>query len=213
MDLLSLKRAVAFFAHSDDEMICAGTLHRLAQSGCEVWIVTASTAGTQGDSAGGKHAWETLRPEFSASGEVISAKLSCLRLFPSKRLADMAQDLADAVFAKCEELKPDLVISLSPDDENPAHAVVGVQVRRVTRGRVPIHVEVQFPWNHSLGRPNLYVSLSPEDVEAKRACIRCYKSQAHRYRYEEMLMAQVVADGEAVKVRAAERFELVRGVI
>ena len=121
--------------------------------------------------------------------------------------------IADWMFRYLENRKPDVVFTLSPHDENPAHAVVGQQTERVARGRVPTLLRVHMPWNYNSGHCNLYVELDGSDLECKRAVINCYQSQRFRYNYEELLMAQTLADGLAVKVPAAERFEIVRSVL
>jgi hypothetical protein len=129
------------------------------------------------------------------------------------QLQEKEQSIADITYEQCEKHKPDVCFILSPDDENPAHAVVGRQCERVMRGRVPIVIRCQFPWNYTIGRPNLFVSLSQENLTVKRGVINAYQSQKFRYDYETMLMNQCVVDGLSVKVPAAEKFELIRGVI
>lgn len=214
--LSGIRKAVAFFAHSDDEMICAGTLHRLARSGCEVTVVTFAPAATESDRTGTQASAEILLPEWQRSMEIIGAKGRFCPLSiwnPSSRLAEQGQAIADYAFGYCEAEKPDAAFILSPEDENPAHSVVGIQCERVMRGRVPLTIRCHFPWNYGLGRPNLYVRLDTEDLGAKRGVIGAYRSQAFRYNYADMLMDYVRADGLSVKVPAAEKFELVRGVV
>lgn len=208
----AVKRALFFAAHTDDEMACAGTLHRLTREGCEVRTVTFGAAGTEGDPSG--EGWGDVAGEWAEAACILGIRHLKHKVGPNSReMAEHGQEIADAAFRAVEEFRPDLVLTLSPDDENPAHAVVGVQTERVMRGRVPVVLRVQFPWNYSIGRPNLYVALTPDDVEAKRRAIRAYRSQRHRYDYEAIFMSQLVTDGESVKVRHAERFELVRAVL
>lgn len=210
--ILQSKRCLFFGAHTDDEVVCAGTLHRLAREGCKVHVCAMGSAGTRQDKYGGDDAWEEVEEEWTAAQELIGASwFDCLRI-PAYNLQEKSQQVADAVFALVTRFKPDLVVSLSPDDENPAHAVVGTQVRRVVRGRVPCLLECHYPWNMSFGHPNLFVRLSEEDLRVKQEVIRCYQSQTFRYDYEGILMAQVKVDGLSMKVPAAERFQIVRCV-
>lgn len=210
-----IKSAVFFGAHTDDEMIAAGTLHRLNREGIIVHMVTFSPAGTK-DYPNGDYMFQDGPPydEWRKSCDrmgVFSKK--CVGLTPSKSLHTRGQEIADDAFQVVKVVQPDLCFILSPDDENPAHAEVGRQCERVMRGRVPFVVRCQFPWNYSIGRANLFVSLSPEDVQCKQDVINCYQSQLFRYRYENMLLAQCRADGLSVKVEYAEKFELLRGVV
>lgn len=217
-----VKKAIMFCAHCDDEMVCAGTLHRLARLGCEVHVVACGPAATKEDRQGSHPSARVVLPEWQASLDAIGVGpsvdrqlegcrhyLSCV---PSSKLDDYKQFIADFAFALVEKVKPDAVFTLSPDDENPAHAVVGLQTERVLRGRCPLVLRCNFAWNYTLGRDNLFVRLSDEDLEVKRRVINCYQSQLWRYGYEEMLVSQAKADGLSVKVPWAEKFQIIRSV-
>lgn len=209
-----VKRVIFFGAHTDDEMICAGTLHHLTNAGADVHVVTFGPAALQGDPQG--TSLPTVEAEWHRAMDTIGIGKESRehrRMMPSARLAERGQEIADVIYGACAGLRPDLVLTLSPEDENPAHAVVGVQAERVTRGRVPLHVRCQFPWNFHLGRSNLFVTLTEDEVRVKRAVIRAYQSQHFRYNYEEMLLNCCRADGLSVKKDWAEKFELIRGVV
>ena len=208
-----VKRAVFFAAHTDDEMVCAGTLRRLVRQGCEVHVVTFGPAGTKDDPDGHLDASTVVSFEWKAACKFIGVySHRYYKLVPSKALHTRGQEIADIAFAAVEIIKPDLAIILSPDDENPAHAEVGRQCERVMRGRVPLVVRCQFPWNYSVGRANLYVRLSEEDLDVKRRVIEAYKSQAFRYDYS-MFLDYARGHGKSVKAEACEVFEIVRAVV
>ena len=217
--LNGIKRAIFFGAHTDDEMVCAGTLRRLYHQGCNIDIVSFGPAGTKDDPDGGERALEVVVPEWMTACRLISGTTegwNCWDeswLIPSKSLHTRGQEIADLAFHIVEEIRPDLCLILSPEDENPAHAEVGRQCERVMRGRVPYVARCLYPWNFGSGRPNLYVTLSPEDVAVKSAVCRAYKSQEWRYNYHDLFMAQARADGLSVKAEYAERFELLRAVV
>lgn len=215
MMLDMIKKAVFFGAHTDDEMIAAGTLHRLVRKGAAVKVVAFSTAAVKEDRKGGSHSFAVVEDEWRSSMKLIGAGGYVFRtFFPSAELEKFRQEIADEAFTFCETWKPDAAFILSPDDENPAHAVVGRQCERVMRGRVPLVIRCNFPWNYSMGRSNLFVRLDESDLECKRAVIRAYESQKWRYRYEEMLISYAIADGLSVKVTpAAEKFEIIREVV
>ena len=211
-----IKKALMFAAHTDDEMICAGTLYRLVRSGVDVHMVAFSVAATKEDRKGMITSEKTVIPEWQESMKIIGiseTNREYIGFTPSSDLQRYKQDICQIAFDTVEELKPDLVITLSPEDENTAHATVGVETERVMRGRVPIVVRCIFPWNYGLGRPNLFIGLENVDLYAKRKVISAYQSQEFRYENGSMLLNQVIADGLSVKVPAAEKFELVRGVL
>jgi LmbE family N-acetylglucosaminyl deacetylase len=213
--LKGLSKVTFFGAHTDDEMICAGTLHRLARNGCEVQIVSFGPAAIKKDRCGGDKSLAVVIDEWRLSRDLIGAcdKSKCIGMMPSANLAESGQQICQFVYDWVERERPDACFVLSPDDENTAHAVVGRECERVMRGRVPHVIRCQYPWNYSIGRANLFVRLDEEDVRVKRQVIDAYRSQHFRYNYDKMLMSAVVMDGLSVKVPAAEKFELIRSVI
>lgn len=213
---MNFKKAVFFGAHTDDEMVCAGTLHRLVREGCEVHVVTFAPAATIEDRQGGALASSAVVYEWNVAMDAIGIRDGhrlYLGMVPSVDLAPFSKPIRQVVFDFCEREKPDAAFILSSDDENPAHAVVGRECEAVLRGRVPWAVRCHYPWNYTIGRNNLYISLTGPDMEAKVKVIEAYKSQHFRYRYGDIFMNQVRVDGGSVKVEAAEKFELIRGVV
>lgn len=214
--MLSIKKVVFFGGHADDEMICAGTLHRLVQQGCEVHVISFAPAATEHDRLGTQVSSNIVWPEWNKALDIIGVKSDhrqFLNFNPSVDLTPFSQQICQYAFDFCEREKPDAAFILSPEDENTAHAIVGTECERVLRGRVPIAIRCQFPWNFSIGRPNLYVSLSERDMIAKIKVIDAYESQKFRYRYGPMLLNYCHADGLSVKGHAAEKFELLRCVL
>lgn len=215
--MLEKWRKVVFFgAHTDDEMICAGTLHRLVRMGSEVHVVTFSCAATKEDRQGKSYDFQDVLDEWVTSLDLIGVTtqnriLHTLR--PSCDFQPYRQRICQNIYDYVEKHKPDVVFTLSPNDENTAHSIVGVESERVMRGRVPTIVRCQFPWNIDTGLANLFVTLSEEDLEVKRRVINAYQSQKFRYDYETMLLNYAVADGLSVKAPAVEKFQIMRSVV
>lgn len=216
---LTAERVLFLAAHCDDEMLAAGTLHRLVRQGAEVHVCAMGPCATQEDRVGGQQSEQDVLPEYRSSLGIIGAveptPLSrwYAGIIPSSRMAEWPQRVGQFIYDAIERWRPDLVFTLSPTDENPAHAVVGQQTERVARGRVPTLVRVHCPWNYQYGHCNLYVELDGSDLQCKRDVVNAYQSQKFRYDYETALLSYAVADGLSVKVPAAERFELVRSVL
>lgn len=206
------KRVMVLTAHCDDEVCCAGTLHRLVRQGCKLYVIAFATAALQTDRQGNGFN-ETNKLEWIQSlGRIGVESMWHMDIRPSSDFQPHRQRICQRIFDEVESFKPDVVFTLSPEDENTAHAIVGVESERVMRGRVPTVIRCQFPWNYGIGRPNLYVKLSEEDLACKRAVINAYQSQLWRYQYEEMLLGYARADGLSVKCEYAERFEIIRSV-
>ena len=215
--LFNAKKAIFFGAHTDDEFIAAGTLHRLSCEGCEVHVVTYAPAAIESDRKGTKASSAVVEPEWHRALDAIGVgehNRQFLDLTPSSQLDHYRQNVCQFCYDYVELKKPDVCFILSPDDENTAHSLVGIECERVMRGRVPTVIRCQFPWNYSHGRGNLFVRLSEENCVAKQAVIRCYKSQEFRYSYERMLVSYAFADGLSVKSNdPCEKFELLRSVL
>lgn len=210
------QNVVFFGAHTDDEMVCAGALHRFVREGRNVCVVSFTSASTFSNRDGSSYeaSWKVLQPEWHASLDAIGvASREFVGLVPENDPYLWRKRACQYAFDYCENRNLDCAFILSIEDSNVTHSVVGEECERVMRGRVSTVIRCQFPWNYGLGRPNLYISLSPEDVEAKRKSMAAYKSQKFRYDYEAIFMSQAIADGESVKVRAAEKFEIVRSVL
>ncbi len=211
-----ITKAVFIGCHTDDEAIVAGTLHRLVRQGVEVHVMTIAPAAIESDRMGGLLSCAVVRKEWVRSLEIIGvdeANRSFLEFTPSADLHPWRQAICQRIYDFCEVEKPDAVFVLSPDDENTAHKIVAEESERVMRGRVPITIRCQYPWNFSLGRTNLYVRLTRQDMKAKQDSIAAYESQAFRYNYGEILTHAAIAQGLSVKVEAAETFEIIRAVI
>lgn len=217
--LLNAKKVVMFCAHTDDEIIAAGTLRRLVRQGAKVDVIAFGPCAVEEDLEGGKPSAAVAEVEWRKSLDLIGVtpaidpQYGWTAFSPSKKLAERGQQIADYIYHSLDKWKYDTIFTLSPHDENPAHAVVGEQTERVARGRVATLIRCHYPWNYSYGHCNLFVKLEPEHLEVKRKVIQCYQSQCFRYDYETLLMHQVVADGLSVKVPAAEKFELIRSVL
>jgi LmbE family N-acetylglucosaminyl deacetylase len=194
-------------------MVCAGTLRRLVEQGVEVHVVAFSPAATVRDRRGTR--WDVVLPEWNEALDIIGVaegNRDFVGMTPTTNLPGRGEEICQYIFDFCERWQLDVAFILSPEDENTEHAVVGREAERVMRGRVPTVVRCNFPWNYSTGRPNLYVTLSEEDLEVKRRVICTYKSQQFRYNYEDMLLAYARGDGLSIKSQHAEKFEIIRSL-
>lgn len=205
----NVKKAVFIGAHTDDEMICAGTLRKLVKSGVEVKVISFSCAPIPGESH--KKTKEILSSEFSRSMETIGVLPGNGRIldYDARTLPTYHDKIRQFLYDFTLAEKPDLAFVLSPEDDHQDHSVVGKSAERVMKNRVPMVVRCHYPWNFiNPGRSNFFVKLTPDEFDAKIAVIRAYKSQHFRHEYENLFTSLTRVNGLATKNELAEAFEI-----
>lgn len=205
----NVKKAVFIGAHTDDEMICAGTLRKLVKSGVEVKVIAFSYAPIPDKSSA--EVKKILSSEFSLSKKAIGIlpENGWVLDFEARTLPTHHDKIRQFLFNFTVTEKPDLAFVLSPEDDHQDHAVLGKSAERVMKNRVPMVIRCHYPWNFiNPGRSNLFVKLTPDEFEAKLAVIRAYKSQHFRYAYENLFTSLTRVNGLATKNELAEAFEI-----
>ncbi|MDP3947246.1 MAG: PIG-L family deacetylase [bacterium] len=212
MLLENIKSALFVGAHTDDEMICSGTLARLVGHGANVHIISFSFARIDGmPEAQSK---EILKKEFAAAMDILGIPEANRWLpdFETRELPENRSAVRQYVYDFVTRVRPDAAFLLSPYDEHQDHQTVGEECERAAKGRVPLIVRCQYPWNYRSFNPNLYISLTDKEFQVKLAHIKAYRSQAFRYDYEKLFGSYAVGDGVSVRRQIAEKFEIVRCV-
>lgn len=205
----NVKKAVFIGAHTDDEMICAGTLRKLVKSGVEVKVIAFSCAPIPGASL--ERTQGIICLEFLQSMKsigVLPGNRTILN-YDARTLSTHHDKIRQFLFDFTVNEKPDLALILSSEDDHQDHSIVGKSAERVMKNRVPFVIRCHYPWNFiNPGRSNLFVKLTPDEFETKLAVIRAYKSQHFRYDYENLFTALTRANGLATKNELAEAFEI-----
>ncbi len=205
----NVKKAVFIGAHTDDEMICAGTLRKLVKSGVEVKVIAFSCAPIPDKSL--ERTWDIIRLEFLQSMKSIGVlpENRIILNYDARTLSTHHDKIRQLLYNYTVNEKPDLALILSSEDDHQDHAIVGKSAERVMKNRVPMVIRCHYPWNFiNPGRSNLFVKLTPDEFETKLAVIRAYKSQHFRYDYENLFTALTRANGLATKNELAEAFEI-----
>jgi LmbE family N-acetylglucosaminyl deacetylase len=129
-------RVLAFFAHPDDETLCAGgTLAKYASAGADVRAVSLTKGGRGQIRNAGAATRATLpatrEKEFHAAGQELGlTETRCLD-YPDGELADVdPQVLLEVATGLLDELDPEVVITFGPDgfSGHPDHVAVGAAV-------------------------------------------------------------------------------------
>lgn len=211
------KTKIALFvgAHTDDEVVCAGSLTKLRQLGMEIHVITFANSSTLNDRRGGPTSRRILEREWNDAMDILGVrpKNRILLNYGTDRLPDRRNAVRQYVFDCVERIKPKMAFILSPHDDHQAHQVVGEESERVMKGRVNIILRCQYPWNYRSYNPNVFVGLDEDQFYTKLRVMQMYKSQAFRYKYVELFEAYTRGDGLSVKREFAEKFELVRWVL
>lgn len=205
----NVKKAVFIGAHTDDEMVCAGTLRKLVKIGVEVKVVIFSCAPIPGKEK--LDAENLLLLEFDEAMRAIgiSSRNYIIKEYDPRTLPNQEDEIRQFLYDYTVREKPDLAFVLSPEDDHQSHAMVGKSAERVMKNRVPFVLRCHYPWNFiNPGRRNFFVKLTPDEFETKITVIRAYKSQHFRYDYENLFTALVKVDGSATKTELAEAFEI-----
>lgn len=205
----NVKKAVFVGAHTDDEMVAAGTLRKLIKIGAEVHVLTFSYAPIPGKSQ--EETEKILRSEFVKAMEIINVPIKnwMLKDFNPRSFSKGEDEIRQILYDFTVREKPDIAFVLSPEDDHQSHAMVGKLAECVMKNRVPLVVRCHYPWNFiNPGRRNFFVKLTQDEFRAKLAVIRAYKSQHFRYDYEELYTALTKADGLATKNKLVEAFEI-----
>ncbi|MFH1197510.1 MAG: PIG-L family deacetylase [bacterium] len=205
----NVKKAVFIGAHTDDEMVAAGTLRKLVKSGIKVDVLAFSCAPIPKKSQ--EEAEKILKREFAKAMKAIGASFESYSLmdFDPRSFSKDEDEIRQILYDYIVKEKPDIAFVLSPEDDHQSHAIVGKSAERVMKNRVPFVLRCHYPWNFiNPGRRNFFVKLAQDEFETKLAVIRAYKSQHFRYDYENLYTALARVDGLATKNELAEAFEI-----
>ena len=205
----NVKKAVFIGAHTDDEMVCAGTLRKLVKMGIEVEVIIFSCAPIPGKKQ--IDAENILKPEFKEAMQAVGVLYlnHIVMGYDPRTLPNQEDEIRQYLYDYTVKERPDLAFVLSPEDDHQSHAMVGKSAERVMKNRVPFVLRCHYPWNFiNPGRRNFFVKLTPDEFEAKIAVIRAYKSQHFRYDYENLFTSLAKVDGAATKTELAEAFEI-----
>ncbi|GLW72068.1 hypothetical protein Kpho02_43670 [Kitasatospora phosalacinea] len=196
-------RMLVVGAHPDDvEIAAGGTIHRRADDGWDITVLTLSPGGGGGDPA-------ERRREAHRAAESMGARL-VLEDLPDGSIRDDSSTVR-VIERTVAETAPDLVLVHSDHDTHQDHRAVHRSTRVACR-QVPRVFCYQSPSATVDYRPNRFVALREQDVEAKLASIRAHGSQAATrwYLEEDLLRSTARYWGRYSRCRYAEPLEVLR---
>lgn len=209
---INYKRALVLAPHTDDgEFGCGGTIAKLLESGCEVYMA-AFSACEQSVPTG--YPKDILVSEIKQAILKLGMKQENLFLFPyqvrifNERRQDILQDLIDLR----KKIQPDLVLMPSLDDVHQDHHTIAQEGLRAFKFNTILCYEM--PWNNLAFQTSCFIKLSEEQLKKKIEALKEYKSQSHRpYCNEEFIRALARTRGVQVNTHYAEAFSVIRYIL
>jgi LmbE family N-acetylglucosaminyl deacetylase len=180
--------------HPDDETLgVGGTLKQLSDAGVEthVLFVTDGTAGyfTDGKAHPGyAAAWARRQAELRQAQTILGFAAHGPLDLPDNRLDTLGQEvLIRALEQVIAQLKPATVLVPHPLDSNQDHRAVWQAAQVACRPQLSSPVQAfysyqipgsgQWHWGPQGTPPNVYVALTPEEIEAKHSALRAYAGE------------------------------------
>jgi LmbE family N-acetylglucosaminyl deacetylase len=195
-------------AHSDDiEIGCGGTVLRLLAEhpGSHVrWVVLSATAGREREA-------RASAAEFLAMAGSVAVEVAAFRESYFPYVGAEVKDFFNGLGRRC---RPDVVFCHTRADEHQDHRTVAELVWNTFRDHVVCEYEIP-KYEGDLGRPNLYVTLTPDVVERKiELLMRHFGTQrSKRWFRTETFAAMMALRGIEAGATAAEAFHARKLVI
>lgn len=206
-------------AHPDDETLgCGATIHKLAKNN-HVSVLTF-TDGLSSRTAGGDR-----RDELKKAAQILNFEIVETFNFPDNRmdsipLLNINQAVEDTL-AK-SNIQPDIIMTHNPWCLNVDHRKIfecTQVISRMTKCKVMCYeVPSSTEWN-TIGqfRPNSYVELSDDSVDAKISALQsAYKDELrsdYHPRSIDSIISTMRANGSVIGAKYAERFMITKEVL
>jgi LmbE family N-acetylglucosaminyl deacetylase len=196
---------LAVGAHPDDiEIGAGGLLLGLAERALRVrYVVLTGTAERQQEARNAAH---SFLPEADLAIELFD--------LPEGRLPVVWGSVKEILEDVARSCVPDLIIAPSSDDAHQDHRIIGELVPTVFRDQLYLAYEIP-KWDGDLGRPSMYVPLSPYTARRKVELLhKCFPSQRNRDWWDdEVFLGLARLRGMECRARYAEAFRCAKSVI
>ncbi|MEZ6049539.1 MAG: PIG-L family deacetylase [Planctomycetaceae bacterium] len=150
-------RILAIHAHPDDiEILCAGTLIRLKEAGCEIHLRTMTAGDCGSAELSAEHISRKRLDEAQAAADLLGAPYDCLHFFDLQIVHD--NDGRRRVTEAIRQVDPDIVITAPPVDYMSDHEMTSRLVRDACfNAPIPNYeTETESPASPTNKIPHLY---------------------------------------------------------
>jgi len=210
--LLDNTKILVLAPHTDDgEFGCGGSISKFIEQGADLYYAAFSPCEESVPDGWPKDVLET---ELRKATEVLSIPQTRLLIYryPVRRFAEHRQDILEDLVALQKSLKPTLVFMPSFNDLHQDHHIMAQEGMRAFKKTTILAYEM--PWNNINFSTQLFVKLSPSNMDRKVAALKEYVSQSDKsYANETFVRSLAHTRGVSVDTEYAEAFEVVRWVI
>lgn len=226
------KRIMVVAAHPDDELLGLGaTMHKLIkEQGVKVHVIILGEGITSRSDTRDTEKWKDVLDEhhrnINAAGSHVGYESIHTYDFSDNRFDSHALlDIVKVVEKEKEEFKPDIIFTHNAGDLNIDHQRTFQAVMTATRPmedekvttvicfETPSATDWQYSNHPEQFKPNLYIGVNAEDVQAKCDAMSEYKFETREYPHPRSFKAlKVLAQyrGYTSGNEMAEAFEIVR---
>ena len=208
-------RILAIGSHIDDiEIGCGGTLALAVQRGHDVYMLVMSGSDYNDLNGESRRTAQQAMDEGQAAVRALDVKDFEVLDFPTKDVPYDSRSV-EAIETRLRAFKPDTILTHWPHDTHQAHRATSMASISAARYfNTILFYEPMTPSGRSYHpfRPQVYVDLDPQAVQAKEAALRAHESQYQRYGklWLEAVLARGVHRGYEIGVGHAECFETLR---
>lgn len=179
LGLPPIDRALVLVAHPDDETLgCGGTMALLSDAGAQVELLAGSDGeATIGSALDVAETGRRRRVELDHAAAILGATVRGAGL-PDGHLGEHRRELADAIAAALERLRPQIVLAPWPGDGHRDHRAVAFALGDALRdGPADVAPDVWGYETWSALPPNRFVDVT-EVHHRKVAAMECHRTAA-----------------------------------
>lgn len=205
-------------AHPDDEVLGAGAfINKAIRQGDEVCVVIMNAD------------YEKTRSEMfqdiQTSHDILGITNKALFSYRNMDFYNEDhRDMVESIEAEIKAFKPDFIFTHNPSDLHSDHGITSMVTQQAARlwqrhstgykvsGLYFMEVLSSTDWSKDGFKPDTYVDVEFEDVEAKIAALACYKNvvrPAPHPRSEDSITALAILRGSDIGYHYAEAFKTV----
>lgn len=198
---MQFRSVLVLAAHPDDEMGCAGTVAKLADTGAEIDLLTFSACS---DLNGPE-----LMREWESATDLLGVRGQMLGL-PNRSLHEHRRTILDVLDGRKGY---DLILTPATFDEHQDHSTVTQEAIRAYKHSTILGYELPLNTVRE-SRLSAYVALDQSHMDTKYAHAYLYRSQSAKpYMDERYIQGVARMRGVQAGVQFAEAFEVIRWVM